>query len=676
MLISRKEVNITTMRKNVIKITAIALLSAFALTACDDDIVAKPTGYDDNSPIITDIDVYNNDFKSIYDSIRSGNLASDVLDELLYQYSVSVFGNYNKVTAKTISAKKDSSVSDGVTLKEAVASANSTDLTKANEFINKHEAFWTKNSEGQRVNDKDEVVEGDVAASTQEIARLKEKWDTIEKRIAKALYSSISGGSYSDRGIFSERKFLASLASNVENKVANYRETSEDDLFEGVISPSVEDYDIFNETIPEGETYAIGQTKDKDGNMDFILHRKNYQSDYKFNQVETAEPAIRYVEDHIIPDIYRQLLVEQYILDETFSTLGRTSARNISVLAIKKNSEYPQNALDLMNTFLETEVFDAARTTPITLDTFKKVSRAWVGTFMDDATYNTTPEYTLMNAAIPGSLKDSADSGSTKYFQGTAFGDMMEEMAKIDPNPALSENENNYTGSNSYSIEVGKQIKKNELDTNDYTFTGWYVKSVGVSNLPDSIKNQLFDINVANALSGKTGENCVEYYVEGGKFNCNLDKDDYKDKPGALINVVGKITGLKDANDKDLAPQYFLRNTNRIKGDPFQNDLLFESDGTYYMILVEDAIRSTNLDKQYYGVGEDKNGNEKLPYDVLENYVNEIVEIVADNDTYKTLSKKHWVEKMELQYHDQVVYDYFKSNFPELFDDDDSSDNE
>ena len=638
------------MRKNVIKITAIALLSAFALTACDDDIVAKPTGYDDNSPIVTNVDgIYNNDFKSIYDSIRNGNLASDVLDELLYQYSVTVFGNYNKVTAKTISSKTESEISKGATLKEAVASAYG-DRTVANKFINEHEAFWTKNNDGKRVNDADQVVEGEVAASEQEISRLKEKWNTIEKRIAKILYSTISGGSYSERGIFEEKKYLSSLATNIENKVADPRADATP-LFKGVLSPSVEDYEVFDV-----------QTKTEAGGQDVILHRDNYQLKYKYDEVEDENPEISYIEDHIIPNVYRQLLVEQYILDETFSTLGRTSARNVSVLAIKKNDNYPQNAVDLMNTFLKTEVFNAARNTPITLDTFKKVSNAWVGTFMDDAEYATSPEYALMNAAIPGSIKDSADSVSGKYFQGTAFGDMMEEMDKIHENPSLSENESNYTGGNTYPIEVGKQIKKNELDTNDHTFTGWYIKSIGVSGLPDSIKNQLFDINVANALTGKDSEKCVEYYVEGGEFKCNIDKEDYKDKPGALINVIGKVSA------NGVEPQYFLRNTNRIKGDPFQSDLLFESDGTYYMVLVEDAIRSTNLNKDNYGVGEGK-----LSYAVLENYVNEIVAIVADNDTYKTLSKKHWVEKMELQYHDQVVYDYFKSNFPELFDDDDDS---
>ena len=96
------------MRKNILKISAIALLSAFALTSCSDDIIAKPEGYDGkNSPVVTitgyDKEIYNNTFTDIYDSIREGSLAQDVLNELLYQYSVSVFGNYNLITANKIS---------------------------------------------------------------------------------------------------------------------------------------------------------------------------------------------------------------------------------------------------------------------------------------------------------------------------------------------------------------------------------------------------------------------------------------------------------------------------------------------------------------------------------------------------------------------------------------------
>ena len=146
------------MRKNkVIKFAAIALLSAFALTACNDDIIAKPTGYGDDSPVVTIKDdngnavkVYNNNFDDIYDGIRSGSLASDVLDTLLYQYSMSVFGNYNKVTAATVTNNPYGEV----TLKQAVAGLTQTggvysgsQATK--DFIKAHSAYWNKDKDGK-----------------------------------------------------------------------------------------------------------------------------------------------------------------------------------------------------------------------------------------------------------------------------------------------------------------------------------------------------------------------------------------------------------------------------------------------------------------------------------------------------------------------------------------------
>ena len=614
------------MRNNkVIKFAAIALLSAFALTACNDEIIAKPTGYDDNSPVVDlDKEVYNNNFKDIYDSIRDGNLASDVLDQLLYQYSVSVFGNYNKVTAAKISNNQFGEI----TLKQAVNSLSG-DKADADKFIKAHSAYWTKNKSGHRVDDSFKEVEDDAAPSPSEYARLENKWKTIEKRIAEKLYSAISGGSYSERNVFEEERYLRSLAVSIENNVIALNDTTK--TFKGVLTSAVEDYDVFNV-----------QSEDIEGNLDFILHRENYQSNAGLAEAEDKDQDATYVEDHLIPDIYRQLLVEQYILDESYDTLGRTSARHISVLNISKSSNYSKGAINLMNTFVNDYIFKDGRTDDISLDTFKIVSNAWIGAFMSDANYASSEEYALMSAAVP----EYEVTGTNPYFQGTAYGDMMEEIEKINNNPALSENESSYTGSNTYTVEVGKEIKIRELQLKDYTSTGWYVKSTGVSELPDSLKNQLFDINVANALNG---EECVEYKYEGAAWTTN-ETDENR---GSLINVVGKING-----------QYFLRNTTRIKGNPVQNDILFEDGGNYYIVLVEDAIRSKNLDKKNY---QEATADE---LDKLETYINEIVQLVADNETYKTLSKKHWIEEMDLKYHDQKVYDYFKSNFPDLFEDD------
>ena len=169
------------MRKNILKVSAIALLSTFALASCSDDIVAKPQAYDDNSPVVTvtgyNGTIYNNNFKDIYDAYRDGNLAQDVLNELLYQYSVSVFGNYNKVTAKE--------GSEEVTLKAAVDSYKNGDKKKADEFIKAHSTYWTKNKAGHRVDDANKEVADDAAPSESEYARLNQKWETIEKRIAE-----------------------------------------------------------------------------------------------------------------------------------------------------------------------------------------------------------------------------------------------------------------------------------------------------------------------------------------------------------------------------------------------------------------------------------------------------------------------------------------------------------
>ena len=648
------------MRKNIIKITALALLSAFTLTSCSDDIIAKPTGYEDakNSPVVTfdgyDGDlIHNNNFTDIYDSVRDGSLASDVLNELLYQYSISVFGNYNAVTAKKVKAAKEGDKDNAnpygnITLKAAVKSYNSENKADADAFIKAHSAYWTKNKSGERVDDSYQKVADDAAPSQSEYARLNEKWNTIEKRIAEKLYASISGGSYNDRNVFYEEKFLRSLAADIENNVRSPRNNN--DLFEGILTSEVEDYLVF-----------VDQAKDINGEDDYILHRKNYQSNAGLDENEDVEsPDATYVEDKLIPDIYRQLLVEQYILDESYDTLGRTSARHVDVLSISKNANYAQGAVNLMNRFVNNTIFNNERTTNITLDDFKVVSDAWIGAFMSDPANQVAGNkyFDLLTAALPAEYAKTVTVQGTayNYFQGTAYGDMMEEFKKIDNNPKLSENESTYTNSNAYTVETGMTIKTRELQLKDYTSTGWYVKSVGISDLPDSIKNQLFDINVANALAGGDNNACVEYTYVPVEGNTPAHWTTNETAGGQnLINVVGKIKG-----------QYFLRNTSRIKGNPVESDILFESDGTYYIVLVQDAIRSKNLNKASLA---DLSGQELIDAaNKLEEYVNEIVQIVADNDTYQTLSKKHWIEKMNIKHHDSVVYDFFKTSFPELFD--------
>ena len=92
------------MSNNIKKFVAVALLSVIGLAACSKDVQAKPSDYDDSLITFkTDSkdEIYHNLVSIIEDAYRDGSLPSAVLDRVLYTYSVSVFGRYNKVAKPT-----------------------------------------------------------------------------------------------------------------------------------------------------------------------------------------------------------------------------------------------------------------------------------------------------------------------------------------------------------------------------------------------------------------------------------------------------------------------------------------------------------------------------------------------------------------------------------------------
>lgn len=579
------------MQTKFTKFAALAVLATVGLTACSKEIVAKPADYEE--PLVTvegyDEDIYNNVVSIVYDAMHDGTLASDVLDDVLYQFAISIVGNYNSLTSSV----------EGVTLKEAAASAESSDHSKADEFVKAHKAYWTLNADGER-----EAGEN-AAASESELARVVAKWNAIEERIAKKLHKEISSGSYSDRNIFSEEDYLMTLHSGM-NKVANPVVASEvsNGLYTGLITPDVEDTQVFAGTDP-------------------ILHREYYQDSI----INEENAKYTYVEDEIIPTIYRELLVEQYLLDETYNTLGRSYARKVNVVSITANAEYPLAANYLVNEFVDSYI-NGGKT--VDLDAFKVLSNAWKGVDLS------TDEDKLL-----------ADAGLTKttsgYYLGTAYGDLMEDYEKITDNPLTTDTaiESSFTNNNAYTKEVGLEIKKNEILLKDHTENGWYIKNGGLSNLPEDIRTRLFNIGVANALD-QQGSNALKDRADNG-YAKYADEDPY----------IARINGKN-----------YLKVSETEASDSNKDMLFFDkASSTYYIIQIEEAASSSKLSKT------SENNYETLrDVETMETIVGEVARVVAENDSFKTLSTKHWLEKAELKYHDQTVYDYFLDNYPDLFD--------
>ena len=595
--------------KKFVKVAALALLCTIGLTACDDSVIAKPTGYDKDAviDIAGEDDLYHNLASIVYDSYRDGSLAADVLDKVLYEYSVSMLGRYNKLCGS----------SSGTTLKEAVAHADDADKTLINKFVKEHKAYWSVNADGKRVNDAGDVVKDDADASAREIARVKEKWDSIEERIAEAMYAKISGGSYTERSLFSEKKFLKALKFDMK-KVADYKNSATVVNAEQILDPDYEDKQVWEK----------------------FLTRNNYQQNFNLNEDETNN-TITYVEDEIIPTIYRTLLTEQYILDMTYNTLGRASARKINVFSITNNDKYDRAAGSLMN-HLVNKI--NTKDSDVTLASFKDYAKVWKGVGID-STNTIAADLLSTGAFVSATAKDG-----TNYIKGTKYGDMMENYDKIDDDPLLTDTsvEADFTGSNTYVKEIGKTLKEREIALTDYTITGWYTKSAGVEGLPSTITTRLFNIGTAAALDRAIDEKNpdTDRFADGATADASKDYNAY----------VAKING-----------KFYLKNDSAEQGDDANDILFYDRDSkTYYVVQIEEAVNATKFSKTA------ARNYEKIYNDPakMQEYVNAVLKVVAKGDSYESLSKKHWLEEMNLKYHDTVVYEYFKTNFPDLFEDD------
>lgn len=632
--------------QNKTKLLAVALFSLLAVTGCD-EVVAKPTDYNENIVLNNDgtgLDVPNNEMAKVYDAIRNGSLASDVLNEFLYQYAVSAFGAYNHVTAGA----------DVLTLKDVakliIAScstagdydtinADSLKSSKANEFVKNHKAYWTINDAGKRIqyNNQNEAIEvaDDADADKLEYTRVITKWETIEDRIAKTLYANVSSGSYNTRNVFEEKEFLYSLYGNMKN-VANPN-NADVKAYTGLIWPEVEDVDVFNEN---------SKVDDIDGNKDTLLHRENYQQNYALDATESSNNTVTYVEDDIVPEIYRTMLTEQYVYDENYQLLGRSYARKVNIIKLTGSTTYTKGASYMMDAFIKGTIFNAEHKAA-GLEEFKLLSNAYNGAFMSDtATYAASDEYAIWEAAGLTSEYVKTAKDGTKYIVGTAYGDMMENYDKIDNNPAISQNESDFTGNGAYTKEVGKEIQTREILVKDLTTTGWYIKNGGLGDLPESIRSRLFNISVANAINRSSADKLANDRATTDGYDATKDFNNY----------VARINGKN----------YLKIGQKASDADPM-NDILFVDGNNYYIVQIEEAASSSTLDKTAK-----ENAHTYLALDdygpaAMEEIVNEVCTIVADSDSYRTLAKKSFLEQANLKYHDQVIYDYFKSNFPELF---------
>ena len=565
------------------KYLAVSALLACCLTACD-DVEAKPSNT--SSDLLAFVgDVYGNNYESISDSYHA-EIASKTLDDVLFAYAINVVGAYNanvaNVYAKKVTANgKAIDASTIVTLSDVV-----NDDSKLASFVAAHPAYNV----------------GDAAAQKKLVVA---RYNAMKKSAAKKMFAKIAAHTTDNK--FNEKDLLVSLYDS-NGKVDNpYKLSTADSALlskDLIVTPDKKPENVFT---------------------DGILHEKFYT---------------KYIDEDIMPDIYRDALVQQYIFDEQEKTLGSSSARKVNYVAIKYDDlDESLYAEKLIKGFVKDYLL---RANANVVDAFNLLSSTWNGEFMNDTAANVeaSNEWKLLKAlnlvdasGIGGDIIDTKNGKS--FIKGSAYGDLVEDYAKLDDNPSKSTATRDYTGGNKHVKEIGFQIESDKISLNDHVTDGWFIKSNSeISVLPDAIKNRLFNLSVA---TGKNNNTAAE-----------ITKD-----------AEGKVT-VGDGN-KYIAKHgsnHFLRNSTLKANQEDFESIIFHDTGshTYYIINVEEAVSANYMNTDA------AKSNYELRIDVAS--------LLSSNDTNVTLSKKHWLEKCDITYHDQSVYDYFESNFPELFADD------
>lgn len=613
--------------------------SALLLTSCDKITATLPNGDD---KLVGTIDIDHNTLSRIYDTIKGGdNYASNVNDILTQAIADAVLGNYSVVL--------DSTATGGY--KIVLNGYDGEDDATKTAFINSHSAYnnWSSSSYKLTL---------DTSAPTKEEfeARINIVKNLIDKQIVSTMWSEANSSSYKRNNRFYEVLYARNLSDKLYDITDGNGETISDEIIyddqinyeygENALYKEVDGaFDGFNEYAP-GENLFGGYFSQYiliDGTYD----TSTVEGRNKIKSVLHLNYYIDYINSSIMPTIMKNLLVEQYVLEEQYIAIGNTGSRKVNYISITNNEA--KDGDNFFDQFLTT-YFTGSDNEKLELTTDEKftiASDAWKG---DPAIINTNEDTLALAESVFGKTTDKnpsanadghdagpsgnegyiatyASSNTFNYFEDTPYADIIDDYSTL-TNNITTNNATNYSSfteidSISYEPIVGLAIKTDSNRVTDYTTYGWQTKDS--SSLPDEIKNKLFAYGFIN------------------EWNSAINSTD-KQYQGSYLYEVGD-TG-----------KYLLR---KDTYSSLNESILWEASGAYYVVQVEDIITPDST-----AITDTLTSGEKSK---IEENAREAAYTLASGSTYTTNAMIFYLEQCNINYHDQDVYDYFVSTYPRLF---------
>ena len=613
--------------KKILLAGVFALSAAFVLSACD-SVTAVPANYE--SPIVLKdgnaFDDKDNKLGALYDAL-AGNKNEKVVSALLEKIAEKEFGTYAELKA-CFNA-------DG-TVKEAEAKAHI--ASHAHQFVS----------------DDDATLKEGVSAEYLQLKRITFFFEDLNERIDKELYKQISAETYRDKTNkteFDEEKFAR--AKRKENyDIKHFKENGEVDTTGGFHFKKV----------------FLDSNFKEENVRDYLSDFENTYGDF--------------VTKSIIPTVYKDKLVEEYVLDNNYSALGRAYGREINYVKIPYSSDDPNTAWRLVNKFAKDYLDKAARVgTEVEYDQLVSWIKGFEGMITDnggnpvvsnfvntglDDIYGAARAFKLKCEKSPISAADqktallplfeeggilSGAPGTTPsdkyddfvFYEKTKLGEILKdyEKAVVGELTRFSTDDDKkkyeeFTTNGSKEQGLVEKITNAALESTDkMTDSGWFVKNdkEGGLNVSEEIKNRLFNIKVSN----------------------DFDKTSWTYEKGeSYFNKLQGHTYLTPAAATDAEYDFIIRDT---------------SGNALYIVEILEAPSTSKLnkdksnDKSYINTSSDAFKCERI--------AREIAKILGTKDTYTTNAYTSYLKLYTFTFHDTSVYDYIKDTYPNLFEDED-----
>ena len=103
---------------------------------------------------------------------------------------------------------------------------------------------------------------------------------------------------------------------------------------------------------------------------------------------------------------------------------------------------------------------------------------------------------------------------------------------------------------------------------------------------------------------------------------------------------------------------FYLLPEKRLPDDP--TPFIFSTGTTRTIVQVEEAASVAKLSKK-------SSSPDKYSAEKAEEVAYEICNLLADNGTTKSNAMEFFLEESEILYHDDKILEYFKENYPNLF---------